>query len=154
MSHLRKFTNEIIFNRDLIIEMLKYEDKVIHGDLGKKIYNDNSYEHYTTHEAMYAIHRIVLSEFGFNTTDEDVKNYRKIFQSYYTSPQVYDKEVMNSVSYMRENKCLYYTGVDYVIGDTFEDVKLYDLSGKESISLFDRIKNDDKYTFVGAFSTS
>jgi len=154
MSHLRNFTNEIIFNRDLIIEMLKYEDLVIHGDLGKKIYNDNSYEHYTTHEAMYAIHRIVLSEYGFNTTDEDVKNYRKIFQSYYTSPQVYDKEVMDAVSYMRENKCLYYTGKDYVIGETFENVNLYDLSGKENISLFDKIKNDDKYTFIGAFSTS
>jgi hypothetical protein len=33
MSHLREFTNEIITNRDLIIEMLKYEDQVIHGDL-------------------------------------------------------------------------------------------------------------------------
>ena len=66
MSHLREFTNEIITNRNLIIEMLKYEDLVIHGDIGKKIYNDNSYEHYTTHEAMYTIHRIVLSEFGFN----------------------------------------------------------------------------------------
>jgi hypothetical protein len=154
MSHLREFTNEIITNRDLIIEMLKYEDQVIHGDLGKKIYNDNSYEHYTTHEAMYAIHRIVLSEFGFRTGDEDVKTYRKIFQTYYSSPQVYDKEVMESVSYMRENKCLYYTGKDYGIGDIFEDINLYDLSGKNKIMLFDKINKDDKYTFIGAFSTS
>jgi hypothetical protein len=83
MSHLNDFTNEVILNRNLIIDMLKYEDKIILGDLGQKIYNDNSYEHYTSHEAMYAIHRITLSEFGFNTKDEDVKNYRKIFQSYY-----------------------------------------------------------------------
>jgi hypothetical protein len=154
MSHLREFTNEIITNRELIIEMLKYEDQVIHGDIGKKIYNDNSYEHYTTHEAMYAIHRIVLSEFGFRTNENDVKTYRKIFQTYYSSPQVYDKEVMESVSYMRENKCLYYTGKDYGIGDIFEDINLYDLSGKNKIMLFDKINKDDKYTFIGAFSTS
>jgi hypothetical protein len=154
MAQLKKFTNETIFNRNLIIEMLKYEDKIIHCDIGKNIYNDNSYEHYTTHEAMYTIHRIVLNEFGFSTTDEDIKTYRKIFQSYYTSPQVYDKEVMDAVSYMRENKCLYYTGKDYAIGDTFENVKIFDISGKETVSLFDKIKNDDKYTFVGAFSTS
>jgi hypothetical protein len=154
MSHLREFTNEIITNRELIIEMLKYEDQVIHGDIGKKIYNDNSYEHYTTHEAMYAIHRIVLSEFGFRTNENDVKTYRKIFQTYYSSPQVYDKEVMESVSYMRENKCLYYTGKDFRIGDIFEDINLYDLSGKNKIMLFDKIQNDDKYTFIGAFSTS
>jgi len=154
MSHLRQFTNKIILDRNLIIEMLKYEDKVIHSDLGKNIYNDNSYEHYTTHEAMFAIHRIVLTEFGFKTEDEDVKTYRKIFQTYYLSPHVYDKEVMESVSYMRENKCLYYTGKDYGVGDKFEDIKLYDLSGKNEIMLFDKIKNDDKYTFVGAFSTS
>jgi len=154
MSHLREFTNEIITNRELIIEMLKYEDQVIHGDIGKKIYNDNSYEHYTTHEAMYAIHRIVLSEFGFRTNENDVKTYRKIFQTYYSSPQVYDKEVMNAVSYMRENKCLYYTGKDFQIGDIFVDINLYDLSGKNKIMLFDKIQNDDKYTFIGAFSTS
>jgi hypothetical protein len=154
MSHLKNFTNEVILNRNLIIEMLKYEDKVIHSDLGKNIYNDNSYEHYTSHEAMYAIHRIVLSEFGFNTTDENVITYRKIFQSYYSSPLVYDKEVIESVSYMRENKCLYYTGKDYGIGDIFEDVRVYNIDGKENVSLFDRIKKEDKYTFVGAFSTS
>ena len=154
MSHLQNFTNEIILNRNLIIEMLKYEDKVIHSDLGKNIYNDNSYEHYTTHEAMYAIHRIVLSEFGFKTDDNDVNTYRKIFQIYYSSPLVYDKEVVDSVSYMRENKCLYYTGKDYGIGDIFEDINLYDLSGKNKIMLFDKINKDDKYTFIGAFSTS
>ena len=154
MSHLQNFTNEIILNRNLIIEMLKYEDKVIHSDLGKNIYNDNSYEHYTTHEAMYAIHRIVLSEFGFKTDDDNVKTYRKIFQTYYSSPLVYDKEVMDSVSYMRENKCLYYSGKDYGVGDKFEDIKLYDLSGKNEVMLFDKINNDDKYTFAAAFSTS
>ena len=154
MSHLKNFTNEVILNRNLIIEMLKYEDKVIHSDLGKNIYNDNSYEHYTTHEAMFAIHRIVLSEFGFNTNENDVNTYRKIFQSYYSSPDVYDKEVMDSVSYMRENKCLYYVGKDYKIGDFFEDVKIYTIDGKENVSLFNIIKKEDKYTFVGAFSTS
>jgi hypothetical protein len=154
MSHLNDFTNEVILNRNLIIEMLKYEDKIIHGDLGQKIYNDNSYEHYTSHEAMYAIHRIVLSEFGFKTNDSDVSNYRKIFIKYYKSPSDYDKEVMDSVSYMRENKCLYYVGKDFKIGDFFEDVKVFNLDGVTKVSLFDKIKADDKYTLVGAFSTS
>jgi hypothetical protein len=55
---------------------------------------------------------------------------------------------------MRENKCLYYTGKDFRIGDIFENINLYDLSGKNQIMLFDKINKDDKYTFIGAFSTS
>jgi len=103
---------------------------------------------------MYVIHRMTLNAFGFTTTDNDIKNYRKIFSYYYKSPTDYDKQVLDSVTYMRENKCVYYTGKDFNVGDTFEDTQVYDLSGKEKISISSKINPDDEYTFIGAFSNS
>jgi hypothetical protein len=107
-----EFTNTELDNRALIIKMLQYEDSLILGPVGKEIYEDNSFEHYSSHEAMYIIHRITLNYFGFQTKDEDVQNYRKIFSKYYESPTKYDAEVLQSVVYMRENKLVYKTSFE------------------------------------------
>jgi hypothetical protein len=148
------FTEEHCMDRNLIIKMLKHEDEIIHGDVGKSIYANESYEHFSTLESMYVIHRIVLNTFGFKTTDTDVQNYRKIFSKYYKSPTDYDEEVLSSVTYMRENKCVYYKGKDYNIGDTFENVELYDTNGTTKVNITDMINKEDNYTFIGAFSNS
>jgi hypothetical protein len=55
---------------------------------------------------------------------------------------------------MSENKCIYYTGKNYNVGDLFENVELYDLTGKNKINLFDKINPKDNYTIVGSFSNS
>jgi hypothetical protein len=81
MSHLIQFTDKILANHNLIIEMIKYTNLVINSNIGIKIYNDDSNEYYTNDEAIYVIHRIVLSEFGFKTGDNDVKTYHKIFKN-------------------------------------------------------------------------
>jgi len=155
MSSNMEFTNTELDNRALIIKMLQYEDSLILGPVGKEIYEDNSFEHYSSHEAMYIIHRITLDYFGFRTKDEDVQNYRKIFSKYYESPTKYDAEVLQSVVYMRENKLVYNANKDFNPGDIFEDVQVFDSSGTQKVSLLDRVaKNDNKYTFVGAFSMS
>jgi hypothetical protein len=106
-TNLNPFTIDTIHNRSLILNMLKYEDSIIHSPIGKKIYNDDSYECFTTSNAMYTIHRIVLSDFNFSSLDSDVSNYKKIFSYYYKTPNDFDKEIIHSVTYMRENKCVY-----------------------------------------------
>jgi hypothetical protein len=152
--NIRPFTESDIKNRELVLKMLKYEDEIIHSDLGKSIYENESYEHFSSLETMYIMHRITLNAFGFKTNDDDIQNYRKIFKNYYNSPIDYDKEVIESVTYMRENKCIYYTGKNYNIDDVFENVELYDLTGKNKVNLFDKINLKDNYTIVGAFSNS
>jgi hypothetical protein len=153
-NNLNDFTINHVLNRELVIKMLKFEDQIIHGDVGKSIYDDDSFEHFSSLEAMYTIHRYVLNQFNFKTTDKDVANYRKIFATYYKSPTDYDKEVLNCVTYMRENKCVYYAGRDFRIGDTFEDVNVYELDGKSMTSLLSKINKEDEYTFIGGFSNT
>jgi hypothetical protein len=147
------FTDEHINNKELVKTMLTYEDTIIHGDIGKEIYADDSYEHFSTLEAMYTIHRIVLNFFNFKNTDDDILNYRKIFSRYYKSPNDYDEDVINCVTYMRENKCVFYKGKDYNIGDTFENIVVL-TTNKDKVNILDKINKDDNYTFVGAFSNS
>ena len=64
--NVNSFTEDHCMNRNLIIQMLKHEDEIIHGDVGKSIYANESYEHFSTLESMHVIHRIVLNAFGFN----------------------------------------------------------------------------------------
>ena len=150
---LNKFTIENVKDKQLVINMLQYEDSIIKGDIGKSIYEDTSFEHYSSLEPMYVIHRIVLNTFNFETCDDDIDNYRKIFAYYYKSPSEYDYDVINSVAYMKENKCVFYTNKDFNIHDTFENIDMYDLK-KNKINLFDKINKEDNYTIIGAFSNS
>jgi len=152
-KELSKFTIDHLDNRELIINMLKHEDSIIHGDIGKTIFEDPSYEHFSSLEGMHTIHRIVLNDFNFKNDDDSVSVYKKIFLKYYKSPTDYDAEVLQSVTYMRENKSVYYTTQDYNVGDTFKSVSVYDVS-ENLINLIDKINPQDRYTFIGGFSTS
>jgi hypothetical protein len=152
-TNYNPFTIENIKDKQLIITMLKFEDTIIHGELGESIFNDDSYEHFTTLEAMICIHRYVLNHFGFSNKEEDITIYRKIFSNYYKSPTDYDNDVISAVTYMRENKCIYYKDPVYNIGDKFEDTNIYDIDGKK-INIYDKINKDSNYTLIGAFSNS
>ena len=146
------FTEQTLQNRDLIISMLRYEDQIILDEVGKKIYADPSYEVSDSLFSEFVIHRIVLSKFGFDTSDESVLNYRKIFKTYYESPRSFDREVMQSVAYMRENKCVYYTEKDINVDDLINDCRLYDLDGNVT-SIMESL-GDFKLAFVAGFSDS
>lgn len=146
------FTEQTLMNRDLIIRMLKHEDQIILGEIGKKIYSDPSYEVSESLFSEFVIHRMVLSKFGFNTSDDSVLNYRKIFKTYYKSPKSFDNEVMQSVSYMRENKCVYYTEKDINIDEIIDDCRLYDLDGNMTTII--ESLGDFKLAFVAGFSDS
>lgn len=149
------FTEDVIDDRDLIIKMLKYEDSII-----------LSYDYTESHppelagtaasfEVIYSIHRKVLSHFGFDTSDQSVENYRKIFSHYYQSATNYDAEVLNSVAYMRENRCVYYTKPILNVGDTIPDCDLYDLDGLSKTTIKNTLQNGTfDYAFVAGYSSS
>lgn len=147
------FTEKELNDRELILKMLKYEDSLMLSDQIIEYYKNPLNDTRKTLNAFYSTHRLVLEKFGFDTSDESVSIYRQIFSTYYKSPYEYDKEVMNAVVYMRENKCVYYTSQIINVGDKLPDCNVLKLCGKENISLYETMGDAD-YVFVGAFSTS
>jgi hypothetical protein len=147
------FTEATVKNKQLIINMLKYEDSLIHGSIGKDIYANEMNRPRISLEPEFSLHRLTLAKFGFTTDDDDVKIYRTIFQNYYNGPHDYDKDVLSSVTYMRENKCVYYTSPIINIGDRLPDCKIFKLDGLET-SLHQELGTDFQYAFIGGFSNS
>lgn len=154
VKQTRLFTLKDVENRELVLEMLKYEDSFAKSPTGQTIYKTKYLFPNTTLNALYTIHRHVLNHFGFDTTDESVSNYRTIFSHYYNSPTNYDKEVLSSVFYMKANKLVYYTKPKPKTGDTLINTNLLTLDNKPT-TLFDILAQQKySYAFVGAFSTS
>lgn len=144
------FTHNDVLNRDLVIEMLTYENSFGRGE-GQEIYKT-----FTDHdlEPSHIINRNVLSHFNFSSTDESVQMYRTIFRNYYNSPTDYDKEVLDSVYYMKNNKCVYYTEPKLTINDKLINCGLLTLNN-ESTSLFSIINSMSfDHLFLCAFSMS
>lgn len=155
LEELKEFTEDEIKRRDLIIDMLRYEDSLMLGEVGKQIYGDDTLNHLTSLETFYLFHRMTLNKFNYMTRDKDVSNYRKIFSKYYKNASDYDKEVLDSVCYMRENRCVYYTEPKINIGDNIPNCDLYELDGESKMTLYDLIKsNKHQYIFIGAYSNS
>ncbi|ARF08934.1 hypothetical protein Catovirus_1_984 [Catovirus CTV1] len=154
VKNLKVFTLDHIKDKDLVIKMLKYEDSIYLGEKGKEIYENEMYRPRISLDPEYAINRMVLLNFGFDTSDESTENYRKIFSHYYKSALDYDKDVLSSVTYMRNNKCVYYTKPVLEIGDQIPNCRIYKLDGIIETSLFDELGNDFNFAFVGAFSNS
>ena len=149
----RLFTNDFILDRDLILEMLQYEDKLYMSKEGQEILGHYGMENTTSLEGGKTIQRKTLDHFGFDTSDESVKNYRTIFQYYYHSPTNYDKEVMNSVVYFRANKCLYYTTPVLNIGDIIPDCSVVKLDEPAEQVMLKSLLGYNK-TLICAFSSS
>lgn len=151
----KPFTQEDVANKGLVLRMLQHEDQLMVGPVGSTIFKDPTIPHLTDLETYYIFHRQVLADHGFSSTDEDVANYRSIFQAYYRGPTDYDGEVLSSVCYMRENKCVYYTAPSIDVDDAAPDVELATLGG-ESTSLHAVLAKHSKarHIFVGAFSNS
>lgn len=148
------FTIDHVHDKELVIKMLKYEDQYGKSDQVRDFYRTKLLQPRSTLNAIYATHRVVLDYFGFDTSDESVANYRKIFLTYYKSPTEYDNDVISSVYYMKNNKCVFYTKPMPRIGDKMTNVNLLNLDGTET-TLFDVVHNMKyKHCFVGAFSNS
>lgn len=141
----RQFQIEDLRNRDLILKMLKYEDELYLGEYGQNCFRSKYNERLHPH---YHIQRKVLNDFNFTTTDESLKLYREIYHTY---PD--DKEIHDSVVYLRENRCLKYTAPKININDIFPNTVVYGLDGKTEYDLYSIMKPYEKVV-VGAFSTS
>ena len=150
----KEFTINDAHNKALIIKMLQYED-IFSKNEGQAFYKNPIYRPYISLDIILTINRIVLDKFGYDTSDTSVENYRCIFNIYFKSSDDYDKEVMQSVHYMRENKCIYYKNPPIKIGQIIPNCELTKLNGKTKTTLYNAIKNEDgRYTVFAAFSLS
>lgn len=153
--NLIPFTREHLKDRELVIKMLKYEDSIIHGEEGDKIYREIFSGATTSFDPEFTINRMTLSHFDFDTSNQSVKNYRGICGQYYRGPTDYDEEVLNCITYLRENKCLYFTLPEVNVGDKLPDVPLFEADGETKTTLYNVIERDQRsMTVVGAFSGS
>jgi hypothetical protein len=126
---LNPFTENHVRDRDLVIRMLKFEDSIIHSDVGTQIFRNPLLNIAKSLDADYAIKRLVLVEFDFDTSDTSLQNYVRIFAMYYKSPLNYDVEVMASVTQFRENRLLYNTNPKPAVGAIIPNCKMMSLNG-------------------------
>jgi hypothetical protein len=153
------FRAQHVADRARVLEMLRFEDGVIRSERGRAIYRDLGMEAETSLIAEKTIHRVVLSQFGFDTSDASVEAYRTICAHYYRSPSEYDVEVMQAVAYFRSNKCLFYTSPPIRVGDRLPDCALLQLDGHTATSVHAQLglsENSHRFThaLVAGFSTS
>lgn len=153
------FTTVNVLDRELVIRMLKYEEQLTKGEVGQMMYRNPLNKPFISLTIEKALNRMVLSEFGFTTTDADVEVYRTIFKTYFRSAENYDEEVINSVHYMRENKCVFYKNPPIVCGQKIPNCELYNLDGKTKTTLhqvlqFDGVNTPYNYNIFAAFSLS
>lgn len=148
------FTKDHVLNRDLVIKMLSYEEEYTRSKEGQALYRDKLNRPRISLDVEKKINRHVLIHFKFDSTNDSLEMYRSIFKNYYQSPTQYDAEVLNSVHYMRNNKCVYYDKPIIQIGDTIPNCRLFETNGQET-TLYDVIDKENSHrTFFAAFSLS
>ena len=103
----KSFIENDILNRELILKILKYEDDLYMSSQGQEILKDVGKNNIFSLDGSKTIQRMTLQHFGYSSTSKDLAFYRTIFHHYYNSPTDYDKEILASVFYMRENRLLY-----------------------------------------------
>lgn len=153
-NNLISFDETHIGDKNLILKMLKYEDELFLSEQGQQFLADYG-KNTKSLEGSKSIQRITLNNFGFKSTEQDLKKYRTIFHHYYKSSLDYDPDILNSVYYMRENKCLYYKTKPLELGVQIPNVNIYGLDGITEYDLHQliRSKNYSK-TILAAFSLS
>ncbi len=108
---LGPFTKKHIFDKELVLKMLSYEDAYIFSPEGQDLYSSFGFQRFTSSEPEFSTARRTLSHFGFDTDDESLSNYRHINANWYKGPHPgqHDPDIMAAVVYLRANKCLRYT---------------------------------------------
>lgn len=150
----KEFTSNDVANKELVLQMLQFEEAFTKSEKGQDMYQNEFNNPLTSLTIEKAINRITLTEFGFSSSDASVDNYRTIFKTYFRTPDDYDKDVINSSHYMRNNKCVFYKNKPLKIGDVIPNCNLTTLDNT-STTLYDAIaKENAKITMVGAFSLS
>lgn len=151
----RPFRDAELHDKELVVKMLRREEEIIRSDEGQDRYRNKLTLPGVSLTNEYAFNRMVLAEFGFDTSDESVDYYRSIFRTYFHSPSSYDKDVINAVHYFRANRCVFYTAPKIRVGDCIPEVPLYMLNGEDKVSLHEVVRKDaPAYTLLCAFSMS
>lgn len=154
---LQPFTEKHVRDRTLVIKMLQYEETQATSQWGQDRYRDPTNRVSISLDNEYAFNRKVLYHFGFDTSDESVTWYRRIFKTYFQNPYNYDKEVIESSYYMRNNRCVFYKEQPIVAGDPLPNCRLYMNDGYTETTLHNAIMSGDvstKKAIVCAFSNS
>lgn len=153
----KPFVMTNVLNKELVIKMLQEEEKIAKSEIGKIMYQNPLNLPFTTFNVEYALNRMVLLKFGFDTTWVSVKNYRSIFRTYFKSPTNYDVDVINASYYMKNNRCVFYTSPELNIGDLIPNGKLFELN-KAKTSIYAVLNNLQdsayRYTIIAGFSLS
>lgn len=160
---LKPFTKNDVENKQLVMQMLKYEEQLAKSDTGRELYGNLSNKPLVGLNVELILNRLTLAHFGFSSDNESVDFFRTIFKTYYKSHTAengnividYDADVINSSYYMRNNKQKFYKSRVLSIGEKIPDCVLYKPNGTDTVSLYDTIcKTNAKYTFIGSFSLS
>lgn len=121
------FTLEHITNKELVIQMLKYETQIAKDpNVGQQLYNNKLLQPLKTLNVEKILNRLTLKHFNFITDDDSVENYRSIFRHYYKGPKDYDEQVISASYYMANNRCKFYETEELVIGAVIPNVPIYD----------------------------
>lgn len=155
-----QFTDTQLHDRDLVIRMLTWESELMCSPEGQARYKLAGSGQFTSLDNEYAFNRMVLRNFGFATDDSSVANYRRIFRTYFRGPDEYDKEVIGSSHYMRNNRCVFYKAPKIRCGYTIPDVPLL-TPDSQNTTLYEAINRYQQVTgnewsklFICAFSNS
>ncbi len=152
---LNKFESKDVENKQLVIEMLKYEEMITFSDMGQSLYKNTFNMPLTSLCVEKSLNRLTLKHFGYDTSDDNVEMYRKIFSHYFNSPLDYDKDVINSIHYMRENKCVFYKLPRIEIGSVIPLCDLYDHKTESKYELHNILKdNKPSCSIIAAYSLS
>ena len=152
---LKKFEQKDVNNKSLVILMLKYEEQLTKSEFGQSLYKNILNRPLVSLNVEKTLNRLTLSHFDFDTSDENVEMYRNIFRTYFKSPTDYDKDVINSVHYMRENKHVFYNNKEIKVGDIIPNCDLFDYNSMNKSSLYDILgERKSNHTIMAAFSLS
>ena len=155
---LRNFVDSSkIIDRDLLVKMLKYENKVrLMKDNLIALENEalNTYENEDTNvdtvwvsDVIERIQRDVVKEFGY-VSDIEIEYALNILRSasyMYTN----DKDIMDAVYYLKYNKA---KPIMFKVGDTYRDVKL--LSKDNGSVMLSKLLDNERPNIVLAGSTT
>jgi len=127
----RTFSEGHLRDRALVIRMLQHEETLATSAAGQDRYRNRLMDADRTLTVEKGFQRDVLAAFGFATDDGSVETYRRIFKTYFHTPDDYDAGVIGASYYMRNNRCVFYTAPELGVGDVAPNVPLVTLDGRD-----------------------
>jgi len=139
------FTKSHLKKRELVINLVDTENEIVNDEkIGLAIYKDIE----SNEDCQLLIHRLVLQKHGFDTSDDSMFMYRKLYK-YWNN----DLEIQSKIVYTSENRQLYYNTPIINMGDKIPPVHVYSLSGTTKVSLYDELTNFN-YALIYSFSST